>query len=194
LATHCVVAGNPAAGNVQGGAGGVQASTGCPSAVTAGLAAFTGSAACTVVGDHAPNNGQCAGSGVDASPPGAVTGRHAKESIPTPGPVVQNYHVVQGNLAAVVQQSATQGVTSPRQRAVGAIILGQAALDNQVLEDDLRAGVDDLKGPILELAGVNDRGRPGPLDDPAMAGLGQVQVAGEPGRFVAPPMLRMLRL
>jgi hypothetical protein len=61
-------------------------------------------------------------------------------------------------------------------------------LNDQILEDDLRARGDDLEHAILELAGVNDRGivpaRPGPLEDPAAAGLGQIQVAGEARRFV----------
>jgi hypothetical protein len=60
----------------------------------------------------------------------------------------------------------------------------RAARDDQVLENDVCAGFDDLKGPVLELTGVNDRRGPGPLDDPAMAGTGEIQIPGKPGRFV----------
>jgi hypothetical protein len=61
-------------------------------------------------------------------------------------------------------------------------------LNHQVAEHHLRAGRDDLEDPVQELAGIDDRrigpARSGPLDDPAVAGPGQVQIAFEPRGFV----------
>jgi hypothetical protein len=64
--------------------------------------------------------------------------------------------VVERDGAAVVENAAAQGIGAPGQGAVRAVVLGQAARDDQVLEDDDSAGMDDLKDPVLELAGVND--------------------------------------
>ncbi len=61
-------------------------------------------------------------------------------------------------------------------------------MNDQVLEDDDGAGVDDLKDPVQQLAGVNNRrvgaGRPRSLDDQPVAGAGDVQIALKPRRFV----------
>jgi hypothetical protein len=141
-----------------------------------------------VVGDRRPGNGQRTAGRIDASPAGAVTVRQPNRGVAAPRPVVLEDHVVQRHVAAVVEDPATQGIRRPGQRTVRFIVLGQAALDDQVLEDDLGARVDDLKDPVLELTGVNDRRvvarRAGALDDPAVAGLVQVQVAGEARRLV----------
>jgi hypothetical protein len=65
--------------------------------------------------------------------------------------------VVERDVAAVVEDAAAQRVGSPRQGAVRAVVLGQAALNYQVPEHHLRARIDNLKDPVLELAGVNNR-------------------------------------
>jgi hypothetical protein len=52
----------------------------------------------------------------------------------------------------------------------------------------LRARRDDVKEPVLELAGVNDgrvvAGRTGPLDDPAVAGPREVEISRQPSCFM----------
>ena len=61
--------------------------------------------------------------------------------------------------------------------------MGQAALDDQALQLDLRPGLDDLEDPVMERAGVDDGGAgagcPLPFDDQRVGGAGDVQVTGD---------------
>ena len=181
------VRGNRRIADVKQPTSGVDPTAGAVATVPWEITVRAVAADCSVVGDGAVGYGYGTGGGVEGTAATFVA-ILLEAAIASPRPVVLHDHVVQRDLAAAVEDPAAQGIGGPGLRTVRPIVLGEAALDDQVLEDNLRARVHDLKDPVLELAGVNDRGvvpgRAGALDDPAVAGLVQVQVAGEARRLV----------
>src|SRR5262249_55841690 len=113
-----------------------------------------------VAGDGAAGNVERATGGVETSTLSVVASSSHRVSgctVAAPRHVICNGHVVERDIAAVVEDATAPGIGTPGQGTGRAVVLGQTTADDQAPEDDLGARVDDLKDPILELAGVNDR-------------------------------------
>src|SRR5258708_1398068 len=125
------VAGDPAVGNVQGTAGGVQAATASRSAgtgpgVEVGAVVPAAAAAGLGVGDRGPRNGRRAGGGIEPPPARVVTRRCQNRYVAPPRHVIREGYVVERDIAAVVEYAAAQRIGGPGQGAIRAVILGQA--------------------------------------------------------------------
>jgi hypothetical protein len=63
-------------------------------------------------------------------------------------------HIGERDGSPLIENAAIQGIRATRDCTDRAVVLGQTALDNEVLEHHLGTCVDNLKGAVLQSTGV----------------------------------------
>ena len=73
------------------------------------------------------------------------------------GFVLFNDDFMKCNVSAGIYDCASERMSGAGNRPRRTVVLGQTTGDHQVLKDHPRPGLNDLKHPVMKLAGVNNR-------------------------------------